>query len=95
MRRVSDIDVTRQAGDFEIVPPNEFNKGDIDFICPRGQVCGVGIRRGQFEGGEGKLKRWGFNGDCDHPTLTPSIECSGPVGCGWHGHIKDGEMTNA
>src|SRR5438067_1445068 len=32
MRRVADIDTDKRPGDFEIVAPNEFNKGDIDFI---------------------------------------------------------------
>lgn len=95
MRRVADIDIDKHPGDFEIVAPNEFNKGDIDFICPRGRVCGVGIRNGQFQGDPGKLKRWGFNGDYARPTLTPSINCNGPSGCGWHGHIRDGEMVDA
>jgi hypothetical protein len=100
MRRVIDIDGGK-PGDFSIEPPNEWNKGEIEFICPKGRVCGVGIRRGEFEGGSPHpqggtaRKRWCFNGNVDKPTLTPSINCAGSSGCGWHGHIINGEMTNS
>lgn len=93
MRRVADIDESKQPGDFEIYPPNEFNKGSIEFICPNGRLCGVGIRNGEFKGEAGTLKRWGFDGNAEKPTLTPSINCGQPSGCGWHGHIQNGEMV--
>lgn len=32
---------------------------------------------------------WDWRMDPSGPTLTPSINCLG--GCGWHGHIIDGE----
>jgi hypothetical protein len=92
MRRVHDWDDLKLPGDFVLEPPNEFNKGMIDFVCPNGKQCGVGIRHGAFAGGNGKMKRWGFNGNADQPTLTPSIDCRAPSGCGWHGHIVAGEM---
>lgn len=95
MRRVPDADAsTGQPGDFSIEPPNEWNKGEIEFVCPRGRQCGVGIRNGAFSGGGQIRKRWGFNGDCDRPTLTPSINCELQGGCGWHGFITNGEMTD-
>jgi hypothetical protein len=90
MRRVEDVDTdAAQAGDYEIYAPNEWNKGEIYFICPKGQRCGVGIRNGKFQ--DGPPKRWGFDGNMDSPTLQPSINCL-PPGCGWHGHIQNGEM---
>jgi hypothetical protein len=94
MRRVDDADAqTGQPGDFDIDPPNEWNKGHIYFVCPNGRNCGVPIRNGDFA--DTGVKRWGFDGNGDRPTLTPSINCNGPAGCGWHGHIRKGEMTGA
>lgn len=91
MRRVEDVDPKGgQPGDFEIDPPNEWNKGSIHFICPNRRYCGVMIRNGEFA--DTGVKRWGFNGNCDKPSLTPSINCSGAAGCGWHGFITNGEM---
>lgn len=94
MRRVEDAcPKNGTPGDFELVPPNGWNKGSLHFICPRRRYCGVMIRHGEFQ--ETGVKRWGFNGDREKPTLTPSINCQGPSGCGWHGFIINGEMTNA
>lgn len=90
MRRVEDPE---QVGEFEINPPNEWNKGFLHFICPKGRSCGVPIRNGQFA--DTGVKRWGFDGNCDAPTLNPSINCNGPAGCGWHGFIRNGRMTEA
>ncbi|WP_445818652.1 DUF6527 family protein [Bradyrhizobium sp. WU425] len=38
---------------------------------------------------------WDWNHDEQSPTLSPSINCNGPGGCGWHGFITNGEVTNA
>lgn len=90
-RRVDDIDTAdARPGDFEIYPPDADNKGMIMFVCPRGRTCGVQIRSGGFK--DGLPKRWGFDGNCDRPTLTPSINCQGPAGCGWHGFLQNGEF---
>jgi hypothetical protein len=41
---------------------------------------------------------WGWNGDMEHPTLTPSLNCVAEKdgkptsGCGWHGFITNGEF---
>ena len=37
--------------------------------------------------------RWAMTGTgLDDLTLSPSVNLSGP-GCGWHGFVKDGEVT--
>lgn len=65
----------------------------FEFICPvRGIFCGriqCGNGTKPPRGREWKLT----NDNLDAPTLAPSIHCTG--GCGWHGHITDGEYKNA
>lgn len=69
------------------------------FVCPNGHRCAVLIGP-QFAGRPtpDALCVWGWNGDRDKPTLTPSINCitekdGEPTGgCGWHGFITDGMM---
>ncbi len=34
---------------------------------------------------------WGWDGNREAPTVTPSINCE--KGCGWHGWLKAGEFT--
>jgi hypothetical protein len=93
MRRVTDIHTTAtRPGDFELYTPDKSNKrGQLFFICPKNRTCGICIRYGEFK--DGQPRRWGFNGDADIPTLTPSIDCRGPSGCGWRGFIHGGIMT--
>lgn len=67
--------------------------GHIFFVCPNGQSCGVLIGPSAFAPGDGDGRFqhvWEWDGDLEHPTLTPSINCVG--GCGWHGHITNGVM---
>lgn len=61
----------------------------ILFICPNGQRCGVDIS--EAPRGTGDPPEWGWDGNYDAPTLTPSINCIG--GCGWHGFITKGEFA--
>lgn len=74
-------------------------KGHILFVCPNGKRCGVLL-------GPAPVDRptpnaacvWGWDGDLEKPTLTPSINCIAEKdgratgGCGWHGHITRGVM---
>jgi hypothetical protein len=71
--------------------------GHIMFVCPNGKRCAVLVGPqpvGRPE--EGKLCIWGWDGNREQPTLTPSINCiaekdgKATGGCGWHGHITAG-----
>lgn len=71
----------------------------LSFVCPTGRRCGILLGPVPVpKTAEDRLYVWGWNGDRDRPTLTPSINCLSekdgkPVGgCGWHGFITDGEM---
>ena len=70
----------------------------IVFVCPNQRRCGVFLGPQHADGEPGK-KVWGWNGDVDRPTCTPSLSCVQKVvdgkvqgGCGWHGFITAGEL---
>lgn len=86
--RVADYDHCKSAGDYYITEPNPHEGGmrRLSFLCPCGcgDLCGIKIRDdGRNVGGA-----WGWNGNWDSPTATPSIRV-GP-GEHWHGYLTDG-----
>ncbi len=87
-RRAADYDHCETPGDFFISGPNPHEGGmrRLSFLCPCGcgDLCGVKIR----DDGKNVEGAWGWNGDYDKPTTTPSIAI-GPAGY-WHGHLTDG-----
>lgn len=73
--------------------------GHIIFVCPNGKRCSVLV--GPTSVGRptsDALCIWGWNGNTERPTLTPSINCIAEKdgkptgGCGWHGFITNGVM---
>jgi hypothetical protein len=62
----------------------------IAFHCrgnpPRPRICQIPMRRGEAKDGV-----FGWDGDTQEPTLTPSIGCD--ARCGWHGRIIKGDWT--
>jgi len=72
--------------------------GHIIFVCPNNRRCSVLVGPSPVERpSKDACYVWGWNGDKDRPTLTPSINCrsvddegKASSGCGWHGHIIDG-----
>ncbi len=60
------------------------------FRCQRlNRNCSINIRKGEPEQG---THTFGWNGDIDKPTITPSIGCDDYPRCGWHGNITNGEI---
>ena len=58
------------------------------FICP----CGCG-REGYLPTDTATSgPRWDWNGDREHPTLTPSVQFVGA--CAWHGWLIGGEWRS-
>lgn len=69
------------------------------FVCPNGKRCGMllgpsPVPRQHPDG----LVIWGWDGNRECPTLTPSVNCiaekdgQSTSGCGWHGFITNGVM---
>lgn len=89
--------------EFAIAAENDSRGVGLIFDCP----CSCGVRRwipfaNPIGGGESITKQagggWKRTGDSmDTLTLSPSIlfrRSEGSSGCGWHGWIKNGEVTS-
>jgi hypothetical protein len=56
--------------------------------CPR-QKCCIPLTTGPAVH-SGDMKRWHWDGNVEKPTITPSVNCNGQGGCGWHVTITNG-----
>lgn len=67
---------------------DDHKSGRLMFSCP----CGCGTNPGIVVGEPQAVPPvWGWNGNPDKPTATPSIEVHPHGGCkGWHGYLTDG-----
>lgn len=43
---------------------------------------------------KGNHPRWGYDGNAEAPTLSPSVYNTG-LPCKWHGFLRNGEWTEA
>lgn len=71
----------------------------ILFVCPNGKRCSVLLGpRFVDRPTPDSCCVWGWDGNVEVPTITPSINCISmkdgkPTGgCGWHGFITNGEI---
>ncbi len=54
--------------------------------CAKGDgVCITSV------GAKGAAPSWTVTGSLEAVTLTPSVNC---LKCGWHGHIREGQMVD-
>jgi hypothetical protein len=62
------------------------------FDCPRrlGERCMVLLKPWPIN-----APTWDWDGNEQAPTLSPSINCNGTGGCGWHGFIQAGKLVGA
>ena len=74
---------TLQPGQFEIVS-TPAGQRRFWFVCPG--PCKTLAPRARRRGVEGSPPSWYFEGNCEAPTLHPSIN---HVGC-WHGWLQGG-----
>lgn len=74
---------------FEMVA-GQAQPSHIIFVNPacRFGSCQIPIKPGEPDQAG---HRWGWDGNLECPTITPSIGCDHR--CGWHGHITNGEIT--
>ena len=92
------------VGSFDIEPfncPSEYPTATahILFVCPNGRRCGVLLGPVSTpRPSEDKCHVWGWDGNVERSTITPSINCIAEKdgkptgGCGWHGFITNGVM---
>ncbi len=74
--------------------------GHIIFVCPAGKRCSVLVGPQPIDNhAQKRCSIWGWDGNSERPTLTPSINCRAvdddgkpTSGCGWHGFITNGIM---
>jgi hypothetical protein len=92
---MSDAKVKYETLEFETAEPGGEQR--FDFNCPKyDRRCGSLViagrtnlpRNGQNEAGG--IAQWGFDGNREHPTFTPSVNCKG---C-WHGYIRAGRCVS-
>lgn len=74
--------------------------GHIMFVCPNNRRCLVHIGPIHIDRPTpDAICIWGWDGNRERPTLTPSINCQSerdgkPAGgCGWHGFITNGTIV--
>lgn len=80
-----------KPGDWNFTNLGDESKTWIWFGCPcgDGELAGIPVKKGSHHSQE---KAWGWNGDEEKPTLTPSIQRMG--GCNWHGYLTNGEFKS-
>lgn len=87
------------AGQFKFYSSSDNDRAGMLFGCPCGcgQMMSVAIRRGSADGD----RTWGWDGNENAPTLTPSIliyqmeEGTGRrIGEHWHGFLTNGEFRS-
>lgn len=77
--------------------PNDAPPAGMLFGCP----CGCGMTHSAaFRSTNPNRPTWGFNGDKEKPTLTPSLnvlqtdEAGNRTGEHWHGWLRDGVFVS-
>lgn len=94
MRRVDNDDAIERAGDFCWERDEAGAVTHIWLAHPSPVAGGMGhveIRIGARPGPNVKGRHWGWDGNADVPTLTPSIHTHGH----WHGWVRAGKLVEA
>jgi Family of unknown function (DUF6527) len=84
----ADYNELKQPGDFFFSP----NKDHIVIFIPGEGIVGLTIHTADKPQLDPKVTSWLWDGDADHPTLSPSIFISPPSG--WHGWLTKGFLSN-
>lgn len=82
--------ISKEAGAFCVFEGPMESGWYFAFTCPCG--CGdqdiIPIKKGPQENAG---HRWGWDGNVEAPTLTPSIQRNTP--CQWHGYMRAGKFV--
>lgn len=86
-RKVADYDAMERPGDFYFKPMQGM-EGEtcLHITLPGGAYICIGVKRG----GHDTPKVWGWDGNEERPTLTPSIHAIGR----WHGYLRAGRLES-
>jgi Family of unknown function (DUF6527) len=84
----ADYNELKQPGDFFFSP----NKDHIVIFIPGEGIVGLTIHTADKPQLDPKVTSWLWDGDADHPTLSPSIFINPPSG--WHGWLTKGFLSN-
>jgi hypothetical protein len=93
MKRIADKGDVDNVGEFAWGDENGVRYIMIALPCPRADAPDNYIMNylPVINGGNMPGKRWGWDGNEDAPTLTPSIHCIGH----WHGWVRNGALVEA
>lgn len=86
-RRVSP-GAAEKPGDFHFV--EDFQYITIWFPCDDWAIT-LPVQRGEKENRKDRVIRWGWDGNEDKPTLTPSLFRMPDK---WHGHLTAGRLVS-
>jgi hypothetical protein len=91
------------VGSFDITPSTldgYASTAHMLFVCPNSRRCAVLLGpTAVTRSAPDRLCVWGWDGNLEQPTITPSINCVAqrdgkPTGgCGWHGFITQGRFV--
>lgn len=86
-RKVADYDAIEKPGDFYFAPVQGMG-GDtcLHVMLPGSTFICIAVVRGNST----TPKIWGWDGNEDKPTLTPSIHTIGH----WHGFLRAGRLVS-
>lgn len=59
--------------------------------CPKKAWCEVPIQHGKESESGPRGRVWGWDGNVDAPTITPSVGCDNAPRCGQHRVITNGK----
>ena len=92
---VREAKVTFETLDYETAELGKEQR--FDFNCPKhDRRCGSLVIAGRTalkrdpQGQNGGIAQWGWDGNREYPTFTPSVNCGG---C-WHGYIRNGRTVD-
>lgn len=86
-KRVKNFEECKEAGNYWITSSkgNDGGRRRIQFLCPCGCgiLCGITVRDDLQQ----MTNCWGWDGNLDSPTVTPSININDGH---WHGYLING-----
>ena len=64
-----------------------------DATCGMLLIAGTTDIKRDGQGQNGGRPQWDWDGNCETPTFSPSINCESA--CGWHGYLRNGRCVSS